>query len=225
MKRYILATVVAAASGVFAISGAERTRVVTVPGTITEIVASVGVHVVYIPSATQSVVVDAPDDIMDNIKVSFSNGTLKTEYDYKDDSGMRVNNRSKEFTVTVKGRNVTDFKTSVGASITVDGRIDAAGKSLEFEASVGSYISCTGITADEIEVESTTGSSVELRDISVSSIDAESSVGSSITLTGTAGYADLESVTSSSINAGSLKASSGKAKKDITSSIKSNIGR
>lgn len=207
--------------GIAASYGAEKTRNVKVAGDITELSAAVGVRIVYIPSATQSVVVTAPDDIIDNVTVSFRDGTLKAEYDNK---GNRRSTNIGDITVTVKARSVTDFKATVGSNIIVQGTIDAPGKSLEFDSRVGSQITATGIAADRIEAEASTGSSLKLKDISVRKVEAGSSTGSTITLSGTAGYADLEASTGSSINAGSLKAGSGKVDKDMASSVKSNIG-
>ena len=221
MKRYIMAAAVAAI-GIVASYGADKTRNIRVAGNITEVSAAVGVRIVYIPSATQSVVLTAPDNMIDNVTVSFREGRLKAEYDNK---GNSKSSNIGDITVTVKARSVTDFKAAVGSSIIVQGTINASGKSLEFDSSVGSQITATGIVADKIEAEASTGSSVKLKEISVRKVEAESSTGSTITLSGTAGYADLESSTGSSINAGSLRANSGEIDEDITSSIESNINK
>lgn len=153
-----------------------------------------GIKVNVVIGSTDSVVVTAPIDYIEEIKTEVKNGTLVIHWDKKRNIKSP---RNVEVDVTAIG--IVRIKASSGATVTTD---TLTGDNLVFVASSGARINAMA-KANKVTAESSSGSSVMIAG-SAQNVDFDASSGASISgdrLTAANGKAEASSGASVTINA------------------------
>ena len=153
-----------------------------------------GIKVNVVIGSTDSVVVTAPIDYIEEIKTEVKNGTLVIHWDKKRNIKSP---RNVEVDVTAIG--IVRIKASSGATVTTD---TLTGDNLVFAASSGARINAMA-KANKVTAESSSGSSVMIAG-SAQNVDFDASSGASISgdrLTAANGKAEASSGASVTINA------------------------
>lgn len=153
-----------------------------------------GIKVNVVIGSTDSVVVTAPIDYIEEIKTEVKNGTLVILWDKKRNIKSP---RNVEVDVTAIG--IVRIKASSGATVTTD---TLTGDNLVFAASSGARINAMA-KANKVTAESSSGSSVMIAG-SAQNVDFDASSGASISgdrLTAANGKAEASSGASVTINA------------------------
>ena len=153
-----------------------------------------GIKVNVVIGSTDSVVVTAPIDYIEEIKTEVKNGTLVIHWDKKRNIKSP---RNVEVDVTAIG--IVRIKASSGATVTTD---TLTGDNLVFAASSGARINAMA-KANKVTAESSSGSSVMIAG-SAQNVDFDASSGASISgdrLTAANGKAEASSGASVSVNA------------------------
>ncbi len=185
-------------------------------GKISELSTSAGLKVIYVVSNENKVLIQAPEDIQDKIKVTSNNGSLKLGVT------QNIRNLNSLATITVMSPAIASFNASSGSSLTLPSSFSPKGGELEIDASSGASVQGQGINAAVVGAESSSGASVKIS-VNANSIACSSSSGASMLISGTTKSVSLQASSGAGINAGKLKAETGNAKASSGASIKCSI--
>lgn len=200
-----------------------------------ELVVATGLNVQYVVSGQNNVVITAPEDIQEYIKVDQNTDNVYIYLKKSPDTLKRVK-------IAVNLPAVNEFSASSGASITlpdgfapVSGKLEISASSgalisgkditahdVEADVSSGAQISCVNLVADKVEADASSGANFSI-DCRARSVEADVSSGASGKLTGTAENADLSASSAASLSAGKLLAKFGEANASSGAHVECNI--
>lgn len=203
---------------------------------VTSIDTSSGIRVEYTQGSETSVMLTAPDNIIDDVEVTVKNGELNC--------GMKTKRRvNKPITVTVTSPGVDDLEASSGSSIKIAAGLDMPGSEMEISVSSGARIDVNKISAESIEADASSGSalridgakattmafstssgsSMRVESITAGSVTGKASSGSSMGVSGTTKYVELRASSGSSLSGRSLVAETGLLKSSSGASVSGNV--
>lgn len=205
-----------------------------------EVSVSTGIRVVYTTGAKAKATIQAPDNIMEYVRVSNDGNELNI--------GLKRHNGSINFngnfavTVYISSRALHEVETSSGSSFTanglsVNGDLDLSSSSgssirlenvsvtndLDLDSSSGSTITIEGAKAAKIDIDASSASSVNVSGIVATVVNGDTSSAAQLTLKGKCERADFEASSSSTIHASALTAKSGSAESSSAASISCNV--
>ncbi len=211
-------------------------------GSFNELSSSiVDVHVTVGP-ATGIAVLEAPDNLINRIKVTTSNGELKVRFD--DDLQFRSRDRLK-CTLRVTVPYLSEIDAETASSVTVSGPMTVKGRasydaetaasirfdrltvegSCDFSAETAAKINADSIfVSDKASFSSETASSIKVAYIETATLGADAETASSVVFT--AGKADMvrfDAETAGSVKAEGVAAKSGKATAETGGSVKCRV--
>ncbi|MCM1349240.1 MAG: DUF2807 domain-containing protein [Firmicutes bacterium] len=191
-------------------------RVVSIPAA-NSLKAEMGLPVQYISASNNQVEISAPSDLQDKIKIISNEGQLTLKLTETVSEGLN------RVSIKVYTPQISTFKASSSARITLPANYTLSSQSLALTSSSGASINSSGgISVSNASLTSSSGSSISIA-LSATSVNCDSSSGSSITLSGTADNLLLTSSSGSSISAGGMNAKNGCASASSGSSITCNI--
>lgn len=189
-------------------------------GDFHEIDASVAL-VEYTPGAEGLAVLEAPDNVINDVKVSVRDGKLTVNLA----DNFRRNVRSTEslrIKVKVASKAIDEISLSTGAKLTVNGDLSIAGdfelecstgavavlkkvecSDADIKAETGSSLEIKELTANKADVEAQTGSNIKVGELLANVVDCEASTGAVVTVEkATSPYAELEAATAGVVTVG-----------------------
>lgn len=178
-------------------------RKVALGGAIDELETRTGLSVTYVVSDDNVVIVEAPSDLQDKIRVKAKDRELDVELKESVRKGLdRV-------TITVKSPAIYDFDASSGSTIALPQGFDVASGELALSASSGATISGFDMKAATVGLDASSGSVINVG-VTADVLACDVSSGSVINLAGSATRVDYEASSGAVIEGVSLKARSGK---------------
>lgn len=157
------------------------THNITVPD-FQKIDVSSGIQVIYSQGELSQARVKAPRYMLDYLEIGVKKGTL--DVGISSSYWRKFHSFNGDITVTVSSPSINDLEASSGASIKVNGALNAAGAA-EIETSSGASISIPGgfKSNGKVELDTGSGSSISITGLNAPRIDADLSSGSSMQLT------------------------------------------
>lgn len=185
-----------------------------------EIDASVA-SVEYTPGAEGMAVLEAPDNVINDVKVSVRDGKLTVCLA----DNFRRNVRSTEslrIKVKVASKTLDDVNLTTGAKLTVNGDLSIAGdfelecetgamavlKNVEcsdadISAETGSSVEINALSANKADIEAQTAGNIKVAELMANLVDCEASTGAVVTVQkATTPYAELEAATAGVVTVG-----------------------
>lgn len=224
-------------------------RTVTPSSTMTSKTVSVGSFneidvsrvklIVFIGTCNGTVKVNAPDNLINELKIKNSGGELKINF--PDNFNIKGNPRT---TVEVTVGTLKEIDAALSANVEVRGNLSTNGNldlsastsariligkanaaSCDIEGSTSGVISIQELkTSGKTDIENSTSSSTKIAYLQCKNLDAEVHTSGSIVIkAGKAQFAEFEASTSGSIKAADMSVDSGIAEAGTSGSIKCNI--
>lgn len=178
---------------------------------------SSGISVEYVQADTLSLIVEAPDDIIDLVTTKIDGSELNIG------TTRSLNNCASLVKVRVSAPMITAFTSSSGGALSMGAGLSATGKPVSATASSGSAISIPAITAESISTVCSSGASIDIDGIDTGSLCADASSGSQISLSGNATSVTFHASSGAGVSAGGLKAVTGTSGASSGGSITSNV--
>lgn len=206
----------------------------------TEIEAS-RVSVVYTQGPLTAARIEAPDNVLEHVRVYVDGETLHAEIDrsynvnFHDNQGVTITVSSPavdEVFATVAGRvtlgNITatddlELHATTSAAVTAD-TVRVAGD-VETFATTGARVSVTALTCSEFKADATTAGTISVGTLTAEEVEGDVTTGSSITLAGSAVEVDFTATTGGSLEADALAAERGEATATTGAEVNCNIAR
>lgn len=180
--------------------------------------SSAGITSEYIQADSLSLIVEAPEDIIDLVETKFADSTLTIGF------SKAVNLKNTSVTIKISAPGITNFTATSGSDIVIPAGLNFKGKDISISSSSGAnIIAASKVSATNISILSASGSEITIDSIAAETVNAQSSSGSEITIIGTCDTINLLSASGSEISAARLKAMSGTASASSGSEIDCNI--
>lgn len=192
------------------------TRTMKMKAGLKDLTSHAGIKVVYTGEGNNTVVISAPDDLIDKVRVEADGDDLDIGYK------QSVSNVRDRVTVTVNISGMSEFDAHSGSSIALPAGYTPAGGELSLETHSGSAISGSGLKASVIGLSASSGSSISVG-ITAGSAVIEASSGSSISVSGTAENAGFKASSGASINAKALDVATGEISASSGGAVNSSV--
>lgn len=174
------------------------------PGSFSEIFSAQGLKVVYQTGSESSVVIKAPQDLQDKIKVENRQGDLNVKLSQQVAKGIdRV-------VVTVTSPMVSGFHASSASTLSLPDGYDLEKGTLILDVSSGAMIIGRQAVAPEIEITASSGGSLTLSSES-EEIEVSASSGAAINVSGKSAKGEINASSGATVSAQKLEIASGSA--------------
>lgn len=190
-------------------------------GSFSGISTTSSVDVEYIQSPAQSIVISAPDNIIDYVEVKVSGKTLKVGYK----SPCNIVLHKSKVVVKVSAPNVSSFTTGSSGDIDIKGTLDIAGDvtfntgssgDIEAKSVKCKRLNATTSSSGDIEIDNAycitlmaktqSSGDIKIKNVSATTVNATTQSSGDIKLAGTCTDAKYTTGSSGDINAKSLRA-------------------
>ena len=219
-------------------SNSMATRQFTL-GNFDEIDAS-RVDVVYSVGTPGTATLNAPDNVIDYIKVKNDHGTLKLWVD----NDVNINGRLNA-TLTVSSRNINEITATLAAKVevttplVVDGGLDLEGSTsgsivlgvvkcekADFDFSTAATVHVTSIICEgKLDIDASTSASITIDKAIASSLDADAATAASVKVAaGSVGKVDLEAATAGKVKV-AADITGGKASAATGGSVRTHVDK
>jgi|GEM_PF-5276398 hypothetical protein len=181
--------------------------------------ATRAVNVEYKQGNNTSVIVQAPEDIMEYIEVENRNGELYCGQI----QGVNINKGMERVKITVTSPKLTSIDVTTAATINITGGLNLNNDELDIDATTAATVNIDGVQCSELECDATTASTISISGISCTKTEAAATTAATIRLSGNTDYLSAKSTTGSSIKASDLMGQRGSAEATTGGSIKCNV--
>lgn len=199
------------------------------------------VKVVYTPGrADRRATITAPDNVMQYVEVTCSDGTLDCSIAENVQiqgggsscvtiavtaPGVEEFNACLSAVIEIMGDlNVDEFSAEASTSGSITARAITAREDVELDANTSGNVKVGQISARKLSVDASTSGSVRVSSADVQRLNAEASTSGSLKVEGgSADYVDCEASTSGSVNIAGVRGSRGKLEATTSGSIRANV--
>lgn len=150
-------------------------------GDFNAIDASISIDVYYTPGQKTSVKVVTTERLMQYVRASVSDGTLKLTMSREYSNGNKLRRKGDKVKVYVTAPSVNSFIASTSADIKCSAPLTGM-KKIRVEASTSGDVSLENVQADEAVLEASTSGDIDISVLMVSSLKADASTSGDISL-------------------------------------------